>query len=71
MFAGVIRDEQRTSAKRAEREQRERDFQEQIRRREYLEKQQSVSHASEYSKTPLPPNAPPVSDVEFQGCKTC
>ena len=73
MFAGVLRDDARQAAKKAE---RERDFEEQIRRRKFLESQQKVSNASEGS-SPIGGSIDkklkldPMDEVEFQGCKTC
>lgn len=73
MYAGVLRDEERQAAKKTEREARERDFEEQARRRAFLESKQSVSNASEFSRPQLSPQqkAAPMDEVEFQGCKTC
>lgn len=72
MFAGVIRDEARQAAKLAERQAREKDFQDQIRRRMYLEQLQTVSNPSPNS-SPLDgtQKLEPMDPVEFQGCKTC
>ena len=76
MFAGVVRDDARQAAKRAEREAREKDFQDQIRRRKYLEQSQKVSNQAEDS-SPLGGEVDqankldPMDKVEFQGCKTC
>ena len=73
MFAGVLRDDARQVAKKAE---RERDFEEQIRRRKFLESQQQVSNASKDS-SPIGGTVDknlqlePMDAVEFQGCKTC
>jgi len=69
MFAGVIRDEARLAAKRAQKA-RELEFEDQARKRAYLESVQSVSQ-------PVVP-APPVKGevptspegLDF-GCKTC
>lgn len=71
MYAGVIRDEVRTAAKKSEREAREKEFQEQIRRRLYLEQHQKVSDASPASQIPSDVSLTPMDEVEFQGCKTC
>ncbi|BGP16037.1 hypothetical protein JCM10213_006827 [Rhodosporidiobolus nylandii] len=68
MFAGVIRDEARLAAKRQQKE-RELEFEEQARKRAYLESLQAVSN---------PVTAPPKVDevpksaegMDF-GCKTC
>lgn len=67
MYAGVLRDEARQAAKK---EERAREFEEQARRRAYLESQQSVSNATEYSRPTIPVNDG-MTAVEFQGCKTC
>jgi protein PET117 len=68
MFAGVIRDEARLSAKR-EQKLRELEFEEQARKRAYLESVQAVSNPI------VPP--PRVDEVptsaegmDFSGCKT-
>lgn len=71
MYAGVIRDEARQAAKKSEREAREKEFQEQIRRRLYLEQHQKVSDASPASQIPSNTSLSPMDEVEFQGCKTC
>lgn len=75
MYAGVLRDEARQAAKKAE---REREFQEQIRRRMYLESQQKVSNPADGSSSSsaaydaaLQKDLKPMDVVEFQGCKTC
>ncbi|GAA5868834.1 hypothetical protein JCM1840_005138 [Sporobolomyces johnsonii] len=70
MFAGVLRDDARLAAKRAEKEARQAEFEDQARKRAYLETLQEVSN-------PVVP-APPVKGevptspegMDF-GCKTC
>ncbi|BGP61382.1 hypothetical protein NBRC10512v2_002701 [Rhodotorula toruloides] len=69
MFAGVIRDEERLAAKRAQKE-RQLEFEDQARKRAYLEQVQSVSQAS------VPPpdvkgEVPKSADGLDFGCKTC
>lgn len=71
MYAGVIRDEARQAAKKLEREAREREFQDQMRRRLYLEQHQKVSDPSPASQIPRDTTLAPMDEVEFQGCKTC
>lgn len=76
MFAGVLRDDARQQAKKAERLAREQEFQEQIRRRKFLESTQAVSNASEGSSPLGGPvdqqlKLEPMDQVEFQGCSTC
>ncbi|BGP02652.1 hypothetical protein JCM10021v2_006372 [Rhodotorula toruloides] len=69
MFAGVIRDEERLAAKRAQKE-RQLEFEDQARKRAYLEQVQSVSQAL------VPPpdvkgEVPKSADGLDFGCKTC
>jgi hypothetical protein len=72
MYAGVIRDEARQAAKKLEREAREKEFEEQLRRRLYLEQHQKVSEpASPAAQIPSDTSLQPMDEVEFQGCKTC
>lgn len=72
MFAGVLRDEARMQAKRAARQQ---EYDEQLRKREYLESIQSVGSAgSSSSGQQQTPSSHPGSQSpqEFDwGCKTC
>ncbi|GAA5845980.1 hypothetical protein JCM9279_004745 [Rhodotorula babjevae] len=69
MFAGVIRDEARLAAKRAQKA-RELEFEDQARKRAYLETVQAVSQ-------PVVPPPPVKGDVPTSpegldfGCKTC
>ncbi|KAM0787518.1 hypothetical protein ACM66B_003589 [Microbotryomycetes sp. NB124-2] len=67
MFAGVLRDEARMAAKRQQR-LRELEFEDQARKRAYLETVQNVSNAS----APRPDVQVPASaeGMDF-GCKTC
>lgn len=71
MYAGVLRDEARQAAKKLEREAREKEFQDQMRRRLYLEQQQAVSNPSSKPQIPDSIALQPMDEVEFQGCKTC
>jgi hypothetical protein len=70
MFAGVLRDDARVKAKKAEREARAQALEEEVRKREFLERTQKVSNASPNSKADG--GGKPLMDVvEFQGCTTC
>lgn len=71
MYAGVVRDEARQAAKKLEREAREKEFQDQLRRRLYLEQNQSVSNPSSRPEIPSDIALKPMDEIEFQGCKTC
>lgn len=72
MFAGVLRDDARQAAKRAERELREKEYQEQLRRRKYLEEQgQTVSNPADPTIATALQKVDKMGEVEFQGCKTC
>jgi len=69
MYRGVLRDDARRQAKKAE---RERELDEQARLRAYLESEQPVSNPT----SPIPPLVPgskPLTKDELQlgGCKTC
>jgi protein PET117 len=69
MFAGVLRDDARVAAKRAQRA-REAEFEEQARKRAYLETIQGVSHPvvpPPEIKGEVPTSA---EGMDF-GCKTC
>lgn len=69
MFAGVIRDHERLEAKRLQRE-RQLEFEEQARKRAYLESVQGVSNP----QVPAPPvqgQVPTSADGMDFGCKTC
>lgn len=69
MFAGVIRDHERLEAKRLQRE-RQLEFEEQARKRAYLESVQGVSNP----QVPPPPvqgQVPTSADGMDFGCKTC
>ncbi|ORY92496.1 hypothetical protein BCR35DRAFT_297930 [Leucosporidium creatinivorum] len=69
MFAGVLRDDARMAAKRAQRA-REAEFEEQARKRAYLESVQEVSNPV----APAPPlkgEVPQSADGMDFGCKTC
>lgn len=69
MFAGVIRDEARMAAKRAQK-LREAEFEDQARKRAYLESIQQISNP----QTPPPPAVDQVPQnaegLDF-GCKSC
>ncbi|KAK4051235.1 hypothetical protein OIV83_003057 [Microbotryomycetes sp. JL201] len=67
MFAGVLRDEARMAAKRQQK-LRELEFEDQARKRAYLETVQSVSTSS--SPRPDVP-APATADGMDFGCKSC
>lgn len=71
MFAGVLRDDARVKAKKAEREARARALEEEARKREFLERTQKVSNASPDSKVQSGDKLQPMDVVEFQGCTTC
>lgn len=69
MFAGVIRDTERLEAKRLQRE-RQLEFEDQARKRAYLESLQGVSNP----QAPVPPvlgQVPTSADGMDFGCKTC
>lgn len=69
MFAGVLRDDVRQQAKKAQRA-REAEFEKQARKRAYLESMQGVSNPV----GPPPPKCDvPVSaeGMDFAGCTTC
>lgn len=70
MYAGVIRDEARLAAKKLQKE-RELEFQDQAKKRAYLEKIQSVSNPviepPRIKKEDIPENG---DGLDF-GCKTC
>lgn len=68
MFAGVLRDEARQQAKRQQRA-REAEFEEQTRKRAFLEQVQTVSHP--VAEPPKVVGAVPTSAEELDfGCKT-
>jgi len=69
MFAGVLRDDARMAAKRAQRA-REAEFEEQARKRAYLESVQEISNPV----APAPPlkgEVPQSADGMDFGCKSC
>ena len=71
MFAGVLRDEARMAAKRAQR-LREAEFEDQARKRAYLESVQHISNPT----TPPPPTVdkdqvPTSAEGLDFGCKSC
>ncbi|GAA5857483.1 hypothetical protein JCM8547_009295 [Rhodosporidiobolus lusitaniae] len=68
MFAGVIRDEARLAAKRAQKA-RELEFEEQARKRAYLESVQAVSNP--VTPPPWVDEVPTSAEgMDFSGCKT-
>lgn len=73
MFAGVLRDDARQKAKKAEREARAQALEEEARKRAFLERTQPVSNASDGSRQALEggKELQPMDVVEFQGCTTC
>lgn len=70
MFAGVLRDEARLQAKRQQK-LRELEFEDQARKRAYLETVQSVSNSSTPLERPQGLEVPQSSEGMDFGCKTC
>ncbi|GAA5984335.1 hypothetical protein JCM11641_006186 [Rhodosporidiobolus odoratus] len=68
MFAGVLRDEARLSAKRAQKA-RELEFEDQARKRAYLESTQAVSNP--VAVPPRVDEVPASAEGMDFGCKTC
>ncbi|GAA5928784.1 Pet117p [Sporobolomyces koalae] len=70
MFAGVIRDEQRLQAKKQQR-LRELEFEDQAKKRAYLESVQHVSNPVVEPRKVEPDQVPTSSEGMDFGCKTC
>lgn len=70
MFAGVLRDEARLAAKKLQRE-RELEFQDQAKKRAYLESVQSVSEPVVPAPRIDAADVPKSADGLDFGCKTC